>query len=291
MPNPEVSPRARQIDIFLSTIDYLPPAPQILLKLLPLLANPDTECNHIVELIRFDASLTAKILQTSNSAALAPSQRTSDLFAAVTSLGFREVYRLVAVVTGLSVLRVGRNTYGINGQYFWRHSATTAIASQLLAAECGEDENVAFTAGLLHDLGKIILAQKFMEEYSRVVAQAFNEQRPVHDLEQELLGMQHSEVGGRLLALWNFSDNVISAVTFHHQPEIAIPPYQRLGAIVCVSDRIAHILENEEAGARNPLPSCEEGFALLQISENDLPNILERTKRVLPRLAHLYPAQ
>jgi putative nucleotidyltransferase with HDIG domain len=287
----EDNTRARRIDQFLATIGYLPPAPQVLPKLLPLLADPDTESERIVELIRFDASLTAQVLQASNSAVLAPSQRTTDLVEAVAVLGFREVYRLVAIVAGLSLLRVSTAGYGINAQELWRHSVGAAIAAQLIARQIRQDESVAFTGGLLHDIGKIILAEQFRERYASLVARAKEEQRPLVDLEQEVVRMEHAEVGGRLLARWNFADNVTDCVRFHHQPEAAHPAYQHLTACVCVGNYISRSLELPESSAAYESGSYGRALAIARLSADDLPAVVERTRQDLQQIPPLYRSQ
>jgi putative nucleotidyltransferase with HDIG domain len=224
-----------QIERFLATVDFLPPAPQILAKLLPLLGNPDVEAARIVELIRLDPALTAQILHASNAAALAPSQKTTDLLEAVTMLGFGEVYRRVAIVSGLSLLRVSKDTYGINTEGLWKHSAVTALAAQLLAKRSGEDESMAFMSGLLHDLGKVVLAEKLRERYATLLVQAGLNKAAAVDFEQETIGLQHAEIGGQLLARWCFNPGIIAPVWFHHAPSRGVA-FETLTASVCVGN-------------------------------------------------------
>jgi putative nucleotidyltransferase with HDIG domain len=131
--------------------------------LLVLLNEDDGHASQIVELIAFDPALTAKVLQRCNSAAFGLAGSVSNLDEAVTQVGFNAIYRLVAMVSAKSLLGAGQAGYGIGSGELWEHSVTTAVAARVMARKLGGDENLAFTAALLHDIGKLVLGA-FLED-------------------------------------------------------------------------------------------------------------------------------
>src|SRR6476660_5990754 len=112
------------IERFVSKVDYLPPAPQILPTLLPLLGNPDSDSSRLVQLIQYDPALTAQILKATKSAALARTQTPVDLFAAVNLLGFREIYRRVAILMGFGLFKISQGGCAVVTEGLWRHSVS-----------------------------------------------------------------------------------------------------------------------------------------------------------------------
>lgn len=100
----------------------------------------------------------------------------------------------------------------------WKHSVTSAVAAQVVARRIEEDESLVFTAAPLHDIGKIVLAEALELIYYRLVDDALKEQSAMIEKEKKLLGVQHAEIGGRLLSRWNFPPNLVGAVWHHHRP-------------------------------------------------------------------------
>src|SRR5271165_4028810 len=146
------------VDHHIDQVKTLPPAPRVLTQLLGLLREEDVHAGKIVELITFDPALTAKVLQRCNSAAFGAGQAVHDLRDAVTRLGFDEIYRMVAGVVGESLLGSAQRGYGIGRGELWQHSVTSALAAKVIAQSLGMDQNLAFTAALLHDIGKLVLS-------------------------------------------------------------------------------------------------------------------------------------
>ena len=150
------------LDNYISEIKTLPPAPRVLSQLLMLLNEEEAHAGQIVELIAFDPALTAKVLQRCNNAA-AGMGAVSDLDEAVTKVGFNAIYRLVAMVIGEGLLSAEQPAYGIGAGQLWEHSAMAAMGAKVLASKQGGQENLAFTAALLHDIGKLVLGV-FLED-------------------------------------------------------------------------------------------------------------------------------
>lgn len=259
-----------ELDSFINQVKQLPPAPRVLPQLLPLLNQPDIDSGRVVNLITCDSSLTSTVLSLCNSACFAGAAPTTDLQEAVTRLGFREIFRLVAAVSGARALAPAQKSYGINEGELWKHSVSAAVAAQLMARDLGEDEHLVFTATLLHDIGKIVLAQALEQNYAKLLDEVSQNQQAMIEAEKRVLGVQHAEIGGRLLARWELPANVVAAVTFHHQPASA-SPHQRLAAFVYLGNMIAYFMGHGYGHAAFALSGRAEALDILQLRSECLP--------------------
>jgi putative nucleotidyltransferase with HDIG domain len=176
---------------------------------------------------------------------------------------------------------------GINVEELWRHSVTVAVAGSVVADEAGLSKPDGFTAGLLHDLGKLVLASKEGGKYARIIQDSREQQIPLTSVEKSVLGVDHAELGGELLRRWNLPPDVVAAVTHHH--DLAAPPAQlQLCAAVHVANFFSHqLFEEEIPGAALPVLS-PDALLLLQLTTEDLPRLaavaqseLERVKGML----------
>jgi putative nucleotidyltransferase with HDIG domain len=230
----------QELDDYINRVQHLPPAPKILPQLLALLSRDDIEASQVVDLMMYDPGLTASALQLCNTAffGAAPS---SDLNEAVARLGFNRTYQLVAAVSGAQLLSSAQKGYGIDEGELWKHSVASAVAGQLIAEKLGDDRNLVYTCALLHDLGKVVLAQGLEKIYGKIIEDVEKNQQSLLEAEKKLLGVQHAEIGGRLLARWKFPANIVSAVCFHHDPAAA-GEHERLASYVYVANLIAHFL-------------------------------------------------
>jgi putative nucleotidyltransferase with HDIG domain len=266
----------QDLDQYIDRVKHLPPAPRILPELLALLREENVDSSRIVSLVSLDPSLTAHVLQLCNSAFFATASPADDLQEAVMRLGFKEVYRLVAAVTGSRALAPAQTGYGINQGELWRHSVTSALAAQLIAQRLGEDENLVFTATLLHDLGKIVLSEALENAYSKILEETEKNQQSLLETEKKILGCDHAEVGGRLLERWKFPDAIVGAVWYHHAPRSADPNH-RLASFVYLGNMIAHFLGHGFGHQAFALRGRAEALEILELSPSALPHYMIET--------------
>jgi putative nucleotidyltransferase with HDIG domain len=266
----------QELDDYIDRVQHLPPAPKILPQLLALLGREDIEASHVVDLMMYDPSLTAAALQLCNNAHFAGASPATDLNEAVARLGFNRIYQLVAAVSGSRALTPPQKGYGINEGELWKHSVTTAVAGQLMAKELGEDENLVFTCGLLHDIGKVVLAHSLEHIYSKMIEDVDKFQQSLLDTEKRLLGAQHAEVGGRLLARWKFPSNIVAAVWFHHDPRAAAQ-HERLAAFVYLANMIAYFIGHGFGHHAFAMRGRAEALDILGMKGDDLPRFMIQT--------------
>lgn len=266
----------QELDDYINKVKNLPPAPRILPELLNLLRQDDVDSGRVVQLIAFDPGITTAVLRLCNSAAFAGSTPADNLQDAVGRLGFRSIYQLVAAVAGARALGTAQKAYGINAGELWQHSVTAAIAAQLIARHVGDDESLAFTAGLLHDIGKIVLADALEHIYAKLVEDSNAQQASLIETEKRLLGVQHAEIGGRLLARWNFPQNLVSAVWFHHQPAAA-EGEKRLAAVVYLGNMIAYFVGHGYGHQAFAMSGRGEVLEILNLTPEHVPQFMIRT--------------
>jgi putative nucleotidyltransferase with HDIG domain len=230
----------QELDTYIDRVKHLPPAPKILPQLLALLNRETTEASQVVDLMMYDPALTGAALQLANSAYFAAAPA-SDLKEAVARLGFNRVYQLVAAVSGGQLLGSAQKGYGIDQGELWQHSVASAVSAQLIADKLGDDRNLVFTCALLHDLGKVVLSQALERVYGKIIEDVEKNQQALIEAEKRLLGVQHAEIGARLLARWKFPANIVAAVCYHHDPAQA-GEHKRLASYVYLSNLVAHFV-------------------------------------------------
>jgi putative nucleotidyltransferase with HDIG domain len=270
------------LDDYINQVKTLPPAPRVLSELLSLLREHDTHSGRIVELVTYDPALTVKVLRRCNSAAAGAAHPVHDLPEAVTRLGFDEIYRLVATVVGESMLGSAQRGYGIATGELWQHSVTVALAARIIAQSFNADENLAFTAGLLHDIGKLVLSGSLEGAYDKLVEETGTSGHSFLEAEKAILGVEHAEVGGRLLERWKFPEYLVKAIWHHHDP-LQARPHERLAAYVYVSDMIAHCLGQGHGHQAFAVRDRSETLEMLEIGAKDFETLTLQTALVLEK--------
>ena len=276
-----------ELDSYINRVKRLPPAPRVLPQLLQLLREPEVPSEKVVNLITYDPALTASVLQLCNSAFFGLSTPVSNLTEAVSQIGFQQIYQLVVAASSSRTLAPPQKGYAIDQGQLWKHSVTAALAAQLLARAQGEDDGVVFTAGLLHDLGKIILSEALERNYDDLLAEAKNTDTPLLDIERKILGVDHAQVGGRLLDRWKFPANMVAAVWFHHTPRAA-GEHERLASYIYFGNVIAHLLGHTYGHKSMALQGRGEVLKTLGITQADLEKYLFLTVDELSRVESIF---
>ena len=221
----------------------LPSAPACYEELNRAIADPNGTVERIGELIEADPGMCAKVLQLVNSAVFGLGRRIETAREAAVYLGTTTLRSLVLSVEIFSSLRPSPPIPGLSVESLAIHSARVARVASLLATS-REDRESAFTAGLLHDTGKLLLATCRGGEMAELLATAAAESRPLQEVEADVLGLTHAELGAYLLGLWGLPDPVVVAVAFHHAPERLSRHEIDPTAIVYVANLLVDAAEN-----------------------------------------------
>jgi putative nucleotidyltransferase with HDIG domain len=264
------------LDQYIETIDKLPPAPTVVIKLIALFRQPDRDLDEVVSVMRLDPSLTAEVLRRCNSATYGSGETVVDVFDAIMRVGFYEVYQTAVASFGQQAIsRVG-NTPGLKTETLWRHSAITAVAAGQIAEKLGETAWGGFTAGLLHDIGKIALASAEGSKYASLTSQVGAFGNALEEGEKASFGFGHSEIGSRLLHRWGVPLEISMPIYFHHYSEWP-DSYERPCATVNLANLIAHSLEQSEAERSLDMTAAAPAIAELGLAPEDLAEISGKT--------------
>lgn len=172
----------------------------------------------IGDVLRHDPSLTARLLKAANARRYGASSQVTDVGEAIDLMGTAEVRSLVTATAAVDSFRnVPVDLVDMNN--FWQHSVCCALTARALAAQCGaEDQESLFLAGLLHDVGQLIIYHELPELARQVLEKAGEPEERRYRAEQAIIGFTHAQVGAELLRVWGFPTRLHEAVEFHHEP-------------------------------------------------------------------------
>jgi putative nucleotidyltransferase with HDIG domain len=234
------------LDAYIEGIKHLPPTPTIMVQLIELFRQPGADVDEIVSLLGRDPALSVEVLRRCNSAYFAQENPVMDINEAVFRIGFHEVYQMTVSLSGTRALTPKENVPGFSAEALQRHSNIAAIASGTLALDVGESEGIAFTAGLLHDLGKLVLALGERDKYVAVLEECRNTGASLSETEKIIFGFNHDEVGARLLQRWGVPVEVVMPALGHNDPKPR-GEWQKFVAITNMGSRLANFIEQERA--------------------------------------------
>ncbi len=200
------------------SLDKLPAFPQSVSKILELTANVDVAPKDLVAVVERDIVLTAKVLKLVNSAYFGLAREVTSVPHAVVYVGINTI-KNVAISAAMAGSLPKNNQAGLDMDDFWKQSLTVAVIAKLLAEKKGVEPNhIAdyFVTGLLFNIGKIIVAHFYPDEYREVIEQIEIQKKPAFVIERELLGIDHSEIGAMLGEAWQLPQNLIAGIKNHH---------------------------------------------------------------------------
>ncbi len=203
----------------LGKIKQIPTFPEHVAALVDAINSSRTSASDIADMIERDPALATNLLKIANSAFYGFLGNVTTIREAVVLIGLREVKNLVL---GTSILRFFSKTEntGFNRTDLWRHSVVCAFLTRMLAREAFlvDQEGVIMIGGLIHDIGKVILDQYFPESFPLILRKVRDEGLTFSQAEKAVLGYNHYQIGATLLKRWNFPDELIASVFYHHAP-------------------------------------------------------------------------
>jgi putative nucleotidyltransferase with HDIG domain len=272
-------------------VQLLPPMPHVAARLSGMLNDPKVAVNDLVETVKYDLVLTARLIKMSNSAYMGGGGNITSIKDALIRLGTKQVYGFVVSTVVQPLMNKPLEGYGLDSGDMWRHSVATATSAELLEVKLGgKNRETAFTAGILHDIGKLALDAFVHQESEPLNQSAHQGKNPFERQEAELLGMNHNEAGARLLDQWGLPRELVSVALWHHEPDKAERD-QHLVDIVHLADSVSMSLGLGVGDDGLCYELSSQSFARLGVTESMLQEIAVETLSDMEKIINMFNLQ
>ncbi|PLX47873.1 MAG: hypothetical protein C0613_13170 [Desulfobulbaceae bacterium] len=254
----------------IAQVNDFPPLPAVVTRILQVTADPESSLDKLAAIVEAEVGLSASVIKMANSPFFGLSREVSSISHALAVLGMEEVRNMVLAKVMFNTFTSYRKK-GDMVNSLWRHSFYSALAAKTIAENMGHDDNGLFVAGLIHDIGKLVIFLAFSRESLEKI---YGKTENLDDSKKEIayLGLNHEDLGRLLIKSWLFPETLQMAVGYHHCPESA-PAHQLYPLVVRLADILAQLnvvgMEGEE-GAALCLPFLDPPLAGL-FAEHGLP--------------------
>lgn len=214
--------------IAIRSVDALGATPAVLVKVAELAKDPNTDLSDICEFLSYDGPLAADIIRISNSPYYAPATFHSNLTSAINYIGLREVNQVVNLSLALQLFARNLPGYGVSARDYWSDSVATALVMEALAKYTGMNSEDAYTIGILHAIGRLLINRVIDEQGFTVY---WDGKQPIADWEQSAVGFDHAQAGAMLLEHWNFPTPTCDVIRWQLNPDKALEQVSQLGSL------------------------------------------------------------
>ena len=206
-------------DKILKSVKELPPMPEVVIKTQELIAGSNADAKKIAEIIETDQGIATKVLKVANSSYYAMSGKISSISHASVVLGHKALGEIVTLAGAAGILDGKLPGYGYDSKDLWKHSLAVALGSKIISNSKSPDlVKEAHMAGLIHDVGRIILDSYIVEKKEEIESYKEKEEKTFLDAESQYFGFNHAEIASEVCKKWNFPESITFAIKNHHQP-------------------------------------------------------------------------
>lgn len=254
-------------------IDTMPPLAEVAYRVLQIVNDPDFSTDALVAVIRTDPTLTERIITLCNSNLYGLPRKITSVSDAVAYIGIRSLVKLVVVACTASYYRNVDAGYSLRTGETWKHSVACAIGCELLAERFGfENSAAAYTAGILHNVGKVALSQVLVNETHAVREALEDESLDFLEVERMVAGMDHAKAGGIMTERWYLPVDLRRSIKNHHDPQQVLDDSE-LTALVHVADILAIQLGIGTGIDGLHYPLCSEALRKICVTGPELDKI------------------
>lgn len=262
-----ISTTAELEDLIDSTVS-IPTIPTVLTEITNIFNSPDGSAKQAAAVIEKDPAIATRVLRLVNSPFYGLKNPVSNINLACSILGLKAIKNLVVQATVLQTFGTTSAVRGFDVNWLWDHSFKTAVACRMIAerspANAGMQKDDAYTCGLIHDIGKLILIDSQVDRFGEALKVSSAQKVPLAKAEGEVFGFNHAHVGGLLANRWKLAPVVQAAVMYHHSPATSAEDWAR-GFLVKAANTFAHHARTDHGGYRGDLTD-DDSLQVLSLS-------------------------
>lgn len=274
-------------DEILGQITDLPSLPEVYYRVRDVLSQPESSLEQLADAIETDPAIAARLLRLANSALYQFPTKIETVHRATTIIGTKEIQELILATAVLSAFE-GMPVGVVSMRSFWEHSIACGLAARTIATYRGESNIERFyVAGLLHDIGRIVLFITQPQRMSEILEQHRSRNRPLVSLERDVFGVCHGEIGGALLARWNLPKSLCETVAGHHINDPEGGQHVDV-AVVHIADLIVNALRMGNSGNQLVPRLNESAWQQVGLAVSDLDEIVTQTDERLTEVAAIF---
>jgi HD-like signal output (HDOD) protein len=254
--------------------EKLPVLPDVFSRLMEAIENPRRNASDIAKIVEKDSSLCAGTLRLVNSSFYGFPKKIDTIYNAVVILGTRQ---LCLLAMGLSVIKIFKDVPSeyIDMKKIWTHSLAVGLCSKIIARQTDcQDYNQIFVAGIMHDIGKLIMLKRIPLKTALIIKEAWEKDLFLFEAEEKYLGFTHCEAGEKICLKWQMPDLVTDISKNHHNPQNSRFPLQC--SVVHLAEVIVNAVEIGCSGEKLVLPLDEYSWEILGLSSNAVPVIIRQ---------------
>lgn len=268
-----ISTTAELEDLIDGTVS-IPTIPTVLTEITNIFNSPEGSAKQAAAVIEKDAAIATRVLRLVNSPFYGLKNPVSNINLACSILGLKAIKNLVVQATVLQTFGSSPEVRGFDANWLWDHSFKTAIACKMIcersAANAGMQKDDAYTCGLIHDIGKLILLDSQADRFGEALRLSTTAKVPLAKAEGEVFGFNHAHVGGLLANRWKLAANVQAAVMYHHSPATNAEDWAR-GFLVKAANTFAH--QSRTDGCYRGDVSDDDSMLVLGLTETQVAEI------------------
>ena len=258
-----------------AAITHVRPIPQTALKIMHMLHGGDSKIKEVAEEVRRDQVISAKVLQFCNSSYLGLSVRVESIDHSIFLMGENKILQLILSVYTELFYQQSQGGYSLSRGGLFHHAVGTAITAQKIAEYCkAVQPDVAYTAGLLHDIGKTVLDQQVAEESAYFYRRMFEDDKSLIETERELFGISHTETGRMLAERWELPTSLKEVVAYHHTPH-KVSDYPELTHLIYLADLLMTRFRVEFELERMKTIDIKPTLMMLGLTAKQLPKLID----------------